>query len=262
MPGLIAGRRQEQLHRRRRRARGAGDPGAELLRVRGRRLRSRTTHLYDDLQRRPAKTTDPRPDRHGRRRGGARRTRRRSPGQLPLPDPDARRRWAPRRPSPRSWDRPRPSGPPPRASTRCATRSPTALGFPKQNVRVVYVEGPGCYGLNGADNVALDAAVISQRSASRCASSTCAPTSTSGRTTASPICTRCAAGSTRPATSSAWDYVAWTASRGGRPGPAREPADRGVDGLPGERRWRSHRRRRASTSPQRRRQLQLRRPPT
>src|SRR5262249_8932607 len=38
----------------------------------------------------------------------------------------------------------------------------TALGIPAQNVHVLYVEGSGCYGLNGADNVALDAAVISQ----------------------------------------------------------------------------------------------------
>ena len=29
-------------------------------------------------------------------------------------------------------------------------------------MHVIYVEGSGCYGLNGADNVALDAAVISQ----------------------------------------------------------------------------------------------------
>ena len=35
----------------------------------------------------------------------------------------------------------------------------TALNLPEQNVRVVYVEGSGCYGLNGADNSALDAAV-------------------------------------------------------------------------------------------------------
>src|SRR5262249_58995434 len=38
----------------------------------------------------------------------------------------------------------------------------TALGLPAQNIHVLYVEGSGCYGLNGADNVALDAAVISQ----------------------------------------------------------------------------------------------------
>jgi nicotinate dehydrogenase subunit B len=36
------------------------------------------------------------------------------------------------------------------------------LDLPLENVRVVYVRGSGCYGLNGADTVALDAAVLSQ----------------------------------------------------------------------------------------------------
>jgi CO/xanthine dehydrogenase Mo-binding subunit len=37
-----------------------------------------------------------------------------------------------------------------------------ALGFPMQNIHCIYVEGSGCYGINKADDVALDAAVISQ----------------------------------------------------------------------------------------------------
>jgi CO/xanthine dehydrogenase Mo-binding subunit len=37
-----------------------------------------------------------------------------------------------------------------------------ALGFPLQNIHCIYVEGSGCYGINKADDVALDAAVISQ----------------------------------------------------------------------------------------------------
>lgn len=36
------------------------------------------------------------------------------------------------------------------------------LSLPPQNVHVVYVEGSGCYGLNGADASALDAALMSQ----------------------------------------------------------------------------------------------------
>ena len=36
------------------------------------------------------------------------------------------------------------------------------LGIPKENVRVIYVEGSGCYGLNGADSVSYDAALMSQ----------------------------------------------------------------------------------------------------
>src|SRR5262249_49327428 len=38
----------------------------------------------------------------------------------------------------------------------------TALSLPAQNIHCIYVEGSGCYGQNKADDVALDAAVISQ----------------------------------------------------------------------------------------------------
>ncbi len=36
------------------------------------------------------------------------------------------------------------------------------LGMPLESVRVIYVRGSGCYGLNGADAVSFDAAVLSQ----------------------------------------------------------------------------------------------------
>src|SRR6202041_494565 len=36
------------------------------------------------------------------------------------------------------------------------------LGRPIDNVRVIYVRGSGCYGLNGADAVSFDAAILSQ----------------------------------------------------------------------------------------------------
>jgi nicotinate dehydrogenase subunit B len=44
------------------------------------------------------------------------------------------------------------------------TRSVIAklLNMPPDNVRVIYVRGSGCYGLNGADAVSFDAAVLSQ----------------------------------------------------------------------------------------------------
>jgi CO/xanthine dehydrogenase Mo-binding subunit len=44
------------------------------------------------------------------------------------------------------------------------TRSISAmlLKMPLDNVRVIYVRGSGCYGLNGADTVSFDAAVLSQ----------------------------------------------------------------------------------------------------
>jgi len=36
------------------------------------------------------------------------------------------------------------------------------LGIPKENIRVIFREGSGCYGLNGADTVCYDAALLSQ----------------------------------------------------------------------------------------------------
>jgi nicotinate dehydrogenase subunit B len=36
------------------------------------------------------------------------------------------------------------------------------LGLPQDSIRVIYVRGSGCYGLNGADAVSFDAAVLSQ----------------------------------------------------------------------------------------------------
>jgi len=38
----------------------------------------------------------------------------------------------------------------------------TLLGLTRENVRAIYVEGSGCYGLNGADTVSYDAALMSQ----------------------------------------------------------------------------------------------------
>src|SRR5260370_5357140 len=44
------------------------------------------------------------------------------------------------------------------------TRSIVAklLNLPVDSVRVIYVRGSGCYGLNGADAVSFDAAILSQ----------------------------------------------------------------------------------------------------
>jgi CO/xanthine dehydrogenase Mo-binding subunit len=38
----------------------------------------------------------------------------------------------------------------------------TLLGFPLENVRVIFTRGSGCYGLNAADTVSYDAALLSQ----------------------------------------------------------------------------------------------------
>src|ERR1700681_4982892 len=38
----------------------------------------------------------------------------------------------------------------------------TLLGLPVDDVRVIFTRGSGCYGLNGADTVSFDAALLSQ----------------------------------------------------------------------------------------------------
>ena len=109
-------------------------------------------HFYGDLQRQTADDR-PRPDRHRRRRPGARRRGARSSRSTTATRSRCTARWARRPPSPRWRDRRRPSGRRPRASTRSAPRSRPRSACPTQNVHVIYVEGSGCYGLNGADNV-------------------------------------------------------------------------------------------------------------
>ena len=37
------------------------------------------------------------------------------------------------------------------------------LGMPKQKMRVIHKDGPGCYGHNGADDAGADAALIASR---------------------------------------------------------------------------------------------------
>ena len=42
----------------------------------------------------------------------------------------------------------------------CACGVSQALGKPEAEIRVTHVPGPGCYGHNGADDVALDACLL------------------------------------------------------------------------------------------------------
>ncbi|WP_028063255.1 xanthine dehydrogenase family protein molybdopterin-binding subunit [Solirubrobacter soli] len=95
----------------------------------------------------------------------------------------------------------------------------TALGFPKENVHVIYVEGSGCYGLNGADNVALDAAVISQQVGKPVRVQYMRADEHKWENYGQPYLHQMRGGLDARGNVVAWDYVAWTASRGGRPGP-------------------------------------------
>ncbi len=95
----------------------------------------------------------------------------------------------------------------------------TALGVPAQNVHVIYVEGSGCYGLNGADNVALDAAVISQMVGKPVRVQYMRADEHKWENYGQPYVINLKGGLDGSGKVAAWDYTAWTASRGGRPGP-------------------------------------------
>jgi CO/xanthine dehydrogenase Mo-binding subunit len=95
----------------------------------------------------------------------------------------------------------------------------TALAMPEQNVHVIYVEGSGCYGINGADNVALDAAVLSQAVGKPVRVQYMRDDENSWENYGQPYVISIKGGLDPSGTVSAWDYTAWTASRGGRPGP-------------------------------------------
>ena len=71
-------------------------------------------------------------------------------------------RWAPRARWPMSARTLRQSGPRRSRPIRRGIRRPCSSACPRSSVRVVFVRGSGCYGLNGADTVSYDAALLSQ----------------------------------------------------------------------------------------------------
>ncbi|PQA75941.1 molybdopterin cofactor-binding domain-containing protein [Rhodoferax sp. TS-BS-61-7] len=48
------------------------------------------------------------------------------------------------------------------ASHRLIAPCAAALGMPASNIRIVYIDGAGCYGMNGHDDASIEAAMISQ----------------------------------------------------------------------------------------------------
>jgi nicotinate dehydrogenase subunit B len=100
----------------------------------------------------------------------------------------------------------------------------TAMGVPNQNVHVIYVEGSGCYGINGADNVSLDAALISQQIGKPVRVQYMRSDEMMWENFGQSYLIDMQGGLDANGNVIAWDYVAYTASRGGRPGvPANIP---------------------------------------
>jgi nicotinate dehydrogenase subunit B len=100
------------------------------------------------------------------------------------------------------------------------TRNTSAmlLGLKSESVRVIYVRGAGCYGINGADTVSYDAALLSQSVGRpvRVQLSRKDEMAWENYGNAFSIDQRVALDSN--GTIAVWDYEAWSAARGGRPG--------------------------------------------
>ena len=92
------------------------------------------------------------------------------------------------------------------------------LGTAKENVRVTYVEGSGCYGLNGADTVSFDAALMSQAVGRPVrVQYTRADEMTGGEHFGNAYSIDLTAGLDAQGRILAWDYEGWSPTRGNRP---------------------------------------------
>jgi hypothetical protein len=116
-----------------------------------------------------------------------------------------------------------------------ALSTPGTTDFPPQNIHCIYTEGSGCYGQNKADDVALDAAMISQgvgkpvRVAYMRSDEHAWENYGQAYTT---IITAAADSSSGKPLLSAWRRDAWTSTRGGRPGPPASMASGILMGFP------------------------------
>ena len=93
------------------------------------------------------------------------------------------------------------------------------LGLQPQNVRVIYVRGSGCYGLNGSDAVAYDAAILSQAVGKPVrVQLTRKDEMVWGENYGLPFVVDQQAGLDASGNIVAWDYETWSATLGNRPG--------------------------------------------
>ena len=100
------------------------------------------------------------------------------------------------------------------------TRSIVAmlLGLPLDSVRVIYSRGSGCYGLNGADAVSFDAAILSQAAGRPVRLQFSRQDEMMWENFGSAMVVEHRAGVTADGRILAWDRENWVASLGNRPG--------------------------------------------
>jgi CO/xanthine dehydrogenase Mo-binding subunit len=94
----------------------------------------------------------------------------------------------------------------------------TLLGLQPDDVRVVFTRGSGCYGLNGADTVSFDAAILSQAVGKPVRVQLSRKDEMAWENYGNAYAIDQRVGVDASGTIVAWDYEAWFASRGGRPG--------------------------------------------
>jgi nicotinate dehydrogenase subunit B len=96
----------------------------------------------------------------------------------------------------------------------------TLLGLPEDKVHVIYVEGSGCYGLNGADDVSLAAALMSQSVGKPVRVQFMRADEMGWENYGNPMVMHLRAALDDSGTIVAWDHEDWQATRGSRPPPA------------------------------------------
>ncbi|HEY7169192.1 MAG TPA: molybdopterin cofactor-binding domain-containing protein [Vicinamibacterales bacterium] len=92
------------------------------------------------------------------------------------------------------------------------------LGLTPDNVRVIFVRGAGCYGINGADTVSYDAAILSQAVGRPVRVQLSRKDEMAWENYGFAYAIDQRAGVDGAGGIVAWDYEAWFGSRGGRPG--------------------------------------------
>lgn len=92
------------------------------------------------------------------------------------------------------------------------------LGMPLESVRVIFTRGSGCYGLNGADAVSFDAAVLSQAAGRPVRLQYTRQDEMAWENYGAAMVVEHRAGLDATGTIVAWDRENWAASLGNRPG--------------------------------------------
>ena len=94
------------------------------------------------------------------------------------------------------------------------------LGLPPENVRVIFRMGSGCYGINGADTVSYDAALLSQAVGKPVRVQLTRKDEMAWENYGFAFVIDQRAGLDARGTIIAWDHESWAPTLGGRPGPS------------------------------------------